>query len=158
MASKNPATVTEDCAVLSVMDLLLAAFSCLSRVSFGHHGPLIASGDKIGLRSKIKAQLRSVQAWDCDPWIGLTLDFPLGKGQKANDEAGFGVRYRGECYLQSCHGGANSHFTQPQNMVRKICQSFAITTRSESSFLSASPTKSSKDSLRVRSQTSTSAT
>ncbi|KAG4263006.1 hypothetical protein FPRO04_11722 [Fusarium proliferatum] len=94
MASKNPATVTEDCAVLSVMDLLLAVFSCLSRVSFGHHGPLIASGDKIGLRSKIKAQLRSVQAWDCDPWIGLTLDFPLGKGQKANDEAGFGVRYR----------------------------------------------------------------
>ncbi|QGI70925.1 hypothetical protein CEK27_003254 [Fusarium fujikuroi] len=77
MASKNPATVTEDCAVF-----------------FGHHGPLIASGDKIGLRTKIKAQLRSVQAWDCDPWIGLTLDFPLGKDQKANEEAGFGVRYR----------------------------------------------------------------
>ncbi|KLO97152.1 uncharacterized protein LW93_3125 [Fusarium fujikuroi] len=62
--------------------------------NFGHHGPLIASGDKIGLRTKIKAQLRSVQAWDCDPWIGLTLDFPLGKDQKANEEAGFGVRYR----------------------------------------------------------------
>ncbi|CVL04063.1 uncharacterized protein FMAN_14843 [Fusarium mangiferae] len=77
MASRNPATVTEDCAVF-----------------FGHHGPLIASGDKIGLRTKIKAQLRSVQAWDCDTWIGLTLDFPLGKDQKANEAAGFGVRYR----------------------------------------------------------------
>ncbi|KAF5249312.1 hypothetical protein FANTH_5393 [Fusarium anthophilum] len=77
MATTNSATVTEDCAVF-----------------FGHHGPLIASGDKIGLRTKIKAQLRSVQAWDCDTWIGLALDFPLGKGQKANEEAGFGVRYR----------------------------------------------------------------
>ncbi|KAF5636784.1 uncharacterized protein FTJAE_5980 [Fusarium tjaetaba] len=77
MATTDPATVTEDCAVF-----------------FGHHGPLIASGDKIGLHTKIKAQLRSVQAWDCDTWIGLTLDFPLGKDQKANEEAGFGVRYR----------------------------------------------------------------
>ncbi|KAF5979297.1 DNA helicase [Fusarium coicis] len=77
MATTSSATVTEDCAVF-----------------FGHHGPLIASGDKIGLRTKIKAQLRSVQAWDCDTWIGLTLDFPLGKDQKANEEAGFGVRYR----------------------------------------------------------------
>ncbi|KAF5691881.1 DNA helicase [Fusarium denticulatum] len=77
MATTSSATVTEDCAVF-----------------FGHHGPLIASGDKIGLRTKIKAQLRAVQAWDCDTWIGLTLDFPLGKDQKANDEAGFGVRYR----------------------------------------------------------------
>ncbi|KAF5567852.1 DNA helicase [Fusarium napiforme] len=77
MATTSSATVTEDCAVF-----------------FGHHGPLIASGDKIGLHTKIKAQLRSVQAWDCDTWIGLTLDFPLGKDQKANEEAGFGVRYR----------------------------------------------------------------
>ncbi|KAF5601380.1 DNA helicase [Fusarium pseudoanthophilum] len=77
MATTSSTTVTEDCAVF-----------------FGHHGPLIASGDKIGLRTKIKAQLRSVQAWDCDTWIGLTLDFPLGKDQKANEEAGFGVRYR----------------------------------------------------------------
>ncbi|KAF5545727.1 hypothetical protein FMEXI_5911 [Fusarium mexicanum] len=77
MATTNSATVTEDCAVF-----------------FGHHGPLIASGDKIGLRTKIKAQLRSVQAWDCDTWIGLALDFPLGKDQKANEEVGFGVRYR----------------------------------------------------------------
>ncbi|PNP83871.1 hypothetical protein FNYG_02559 [Fusarium nygamai] len=77
MATTSSATVTEDCAVF-----------------FGHHGPLIASGNKIGLRTKIKAQLRSVQAWDCDTWIGLTLDFPLGKDQKANEEAGFGVRYR----------------------------------------------------------------
>ncbi|KAF5701883.1 hypothetical protein FMUND_13716 [Fusarium mundagurra] len=77
MATASSATVTEDCAVF-----------------FGHHGPLIASGDKIGLRTKIKAQLRSVQAWDYDTWIGLTLDFPLGKDQKANEEAGFGVRYR----------------------------------------------------------------
>ncbi|KAF5636033.1 DNA helicase [Fusarium sp. NRRL 52700] len=77
MATTSPATVMEDCAVF-----------------FGHHGPLIASGDKIGLRTKIKAQLRSVQAWDCDTWIGLALDFPLGKDQKANEEAGFGVRYR----------------------------------------------------------------
>ncbi|KAF4497036.1 DNA helicase [Fusarium agapanthi] len=77
MATTNSATVTEDCAVF-----------------FGHHGPLIASGDKIGLRTKIKAQLRSVQAWDCDTWIGLALDFPLGKDQKLNEDAGFGVRYR----------------------------------------------------------------
>ncbi|KAF5598797.1 DNA helicase [Fusarium pseudocircinatum] len=77
MATTSSATVTEDCAVF-----------------FGHHGPLIASGDNIGLRTKIKAQLRSVRAWDCDTWIGLTLDFPLGKDQKANEDAGFGVRYR----------------------------------------------------------------
>ncbi|KAF9772331.1 hypothetical protein IL306_009964 [Fusarium sp. DS 682] len=70
----------------------IASVDCA--VFFGHHGPLIASGDKIGLGTKIKAQLLSIKAPDCDPWIGLALEFPLGKDQKANEEAGFGVRYR----------------------------------------------------------------
>ncbi|KAF4446455.1 putative ATP-dependent helicase C29A10.10c [Fusarium austroafricanum] len=61
---------------------------------FGNRGPLIASGDGIGLKQKIKARLVARKAPDSDPWVGITLDFPLGKDQEDNEKSGFGVRYR----------------------------------------------------------------
>ncbi|KAK1753560.1 hypothetical protein QBC47DRAFT_462368 [Echria macrotheca] len=54
---------------------------------------IIACGSGYGM-TKIHSRLvLSYGADDTDPWAGLILSFPLGPGQKANIESGFGVKY-----------------------------------------------------------------
>ncbi|KAF4966904.1 hypothetical protein FSARC_5468 [Fusarium sarcochroum] len=69
-------TVAKDCALL-----------------FGDHGPIVASAPSFGLNLKIRAQLASINLPDCDPWIGIIIDIPLGGNHKSREKSAFGVRY-----------------------------------------------------------------
>ncbi len=59
----------------------------------------IARGSKLGM-AKISARLNvSYGADDTDPWMGVTLGFPLGDAQEHNCMTGFGVKYTCELPL-----------------------------------------------------------
>ncbi|KAM5344517.1 hypothetical protein ACJ41O_013053 [Fusarium nematophilum] len=73
----NYATVVQDCALLA-----------------GDRGPVIASGKNFGLPSKLGARICSFQSRESMPWLGFFIDVPLGTGQTANEESGFGVHHR----------------------------------------------------------------
>ncbi len=56
--------------------------------------PVVAAGGPLGSQlSKIRAQLVAYNAAHTTPYLGFLLSFPLPDKQKANEEAGFGVRY-----------------------------------------------------------------
>ena len=61
---------------------------------------VLAAGKSLGTNlPKIGARILSFRAADTDPWIGLQLEFPLGKGQESNDNSGFGVRYHCKSFV-----------------------------------------------------------
>lgn len=48
------------------------------------------------------ARVLSSNVPDADSYIGFKLAFPMGKDQKSNEDAGFGVRHFCESALLSC--------------------------------------------------------
>ncbi|RSL50912.1 hypothetical protein CEP54_011672 [Fusarium duplospermum] len=57
-------------------------------------GPVIASGKTLALSTKLGAKVCLYAPADADPWLGLSLELPLGKDQVANEASGFGVRHQ----------------------------------------------------------------
>ncbi|KAK5991591.1 hypothetical protein PT974_09876 [Cladobotryum mycophilum] len=57
-------------------------------------GPICASGNFFGLRTKIMAKFCIFKKAESDSWMGLSLHFPFGKDQIANEQSGFGVCHR----------------------------------------------------------------
>ncbi|KAM5349632.1 hypothetical protein ACJ41O_006137 [Fusarium nematophilum] len=45
------------------------------------------------LVDKVGSEARCFAPADADPWFGFIIEFPLGKGQVANEASGFGVRH-----------------------------------------------------------------
>ncbi|EEU36367.1 uncharacterized protein NECHADRAFT_52518, partial [Fusarium vanettenii 77-13-4] len=64
--------------------------------SLDESGPVIASGKRLALSTKLRSKFFLVAPADADPWFGFTLDFPLGQDQAANEDSGFGIRHEGK--------------------------------------------------------------
>lgn len=64
--------------------------------SLDESGPVIASGRRLALSTKLRSKFFLVVPADADPWFGFTLDFPLGQDQAANEDSGFGIRHEGK--------------------------------------------------------------
>ncbi|KAF4975809.1 hypothetical protein FDECE_18536 [Fusarium decemcellulare] len=56
----------------------------------GSEGPILG-GKSLGVPSEIESRVLLVGNVDADPWMGLSLWFPLGQG---NEAEGFGTCYR----------------------------------------------------------------
>ncbi|RSM06136.1 hypothetical protein CDV31_009233 [Fusarium ambrosium] len=57
-------------------------------------GPVIASGKTLALSTKLGAKVGLYAQADADPWLGFSLQLPLGEDQVANEASGFGVLHQ----------------------------------------------------------------
>ncbi|KAJ4328076.1 hypothetical protein N0V84_001444 [Fusarium piperis] len=62
-------------------------------------GPVIASSKTLGLPTKLGAKVCLCAQADADPWLGFSLELPLGKDQVGNEASGFGVLHQ----VRRCH-------------------------------------------------------
>lgn len=80
-----------------------ATFSHSCAVLGGPNGPIIAAGSHFGPGVSVNTSRIILRAnANADQCMGFSINFPLGEGQKANEEAGFGVRYNRQSPKLQC--------------------------------------------------------